>query len=63
MQETAAGLATDRVHVNPIRSKTEFSAHKAARLRQGRSLEPSGNGRPRQMIIHDITRLIVPLTL
>ena len=49
--------------VNPIRSKTEKKATDLPDLLSGGSLEVIGNDDPRQMIIHDITRLIVLLSL
>ena len=49
-------------HVNPIRSKTKQKATGLPGLLSGRSLEITGNGNSRQMIIHDITRLIVLLS-
>ena len=39
-----------RAHVNSIRSKTEQKAIRRPVVLSGRSLEPFGNGRPRQMI-------------
>ena len=43
-------LVTGRAHVNSIRSKTEQKAIRRPVVLSGRSLEPFGNGRPRQMI-------------
>src|SRR5699024_6242734 len=48
-------------HVNPIRSKTESKAIIRPGLLSGGSLKSAGDGRIRQMTIHDITRLIVRL--
>ena len=43
-------MVTERAHVNSIRSKTETKAIRLPVVLSGGSLEPSGNGWPRQMI-------------
>ena len=43
-------MVTERAHVNSIRSKTETKAIRLPVVLSGGSLEPAGNGWPRQMI-------------
>ena len=43
-------MVTERAHVNSIRSKTEKKAIRLPVVLSGGSLEPAGNGWPRQMI-------------
>ena len=48
LAEVLRELSTaERAHVNSIRSKTEKKAIRRPVVLSGRSLEPSGNGRPR----------------
>lgn len=54
-------MVTAGAYVNPIRSKTEQKALSRPGELSGGSLDVAGDGGARQMIIRDITRLIVLL--
>ena len=55
-------MVTSGAYANPIRSKTKQKAIGRPGLLSGRSPEVGGDADPRQMTIHDRTRLTAPPT-